>query len=366
MSIQYRADVVGSLLRPESLSKARSAFDNGELSKEELTAAQNEAVSDVVRMQRECGLPVVTDGELRRRTYTAPLTEGLRGLTEVEGRYMTWRDSRGNERTMRQPFAVTGKLELRESAAAGEYAYARSVSDAPVKVTVPSPLNLLSRWVPGISTAAYPDPFELFADTTQILRGIVAELVSLGCGYIQFDAPELTNAVDPEAVKDLNSRGIEAGQLLRTGCAMLNELADIGDGTTRFAVHLCRGNNNGMWRRAGGYESVIETLYEQTPNISVLMLEFDDERSGEFAALRDAPKGKTLVLGLVSTKVNQLESESVIESRIEQATKYVPIDQLALSTQCGFSSTLAGAPVDESTQRRKLSLIADIAARIWN
>lgn len=319
----------------------------------------------VINLQRECGLSVVTDGEVRRNTYTAPLSEGLHGLAKVGGRTMTWRDAHGNERRLRQPLAIVERLKLRESLAVNEYRYARAVSDVPVKVTLPSPLSLLSRWTPEASAAAYPDPFELFRDCAAILEGIVGDLIALGCRYIQFDAPELTTVVDPQARQELSELGISATRFLDSGCELLNQLADVERDDVRFAMHLCRGNNNGFFRKSGGYERMVATLYEKTPNISTFMLEFDDDRSGGFEPLRGAPAGKILVLGLVSTKVNRLEAPADLKSRVEKAAKYVPLEQLALSTQCGFSSTSAGSPLNEAEQRQKLKLVADVAADVW-
>lgn len=370
MSAFYRADVVGSLLRPEGLRKARAGFDSGSITKDQLTAAEDDAVRHVIGLQRECGLPVVTDGELRRSIYTAPLIAGAEGLEKVEDRYRTWHDAQGSERRLRQPFAVAGQLKVRESIAISEYQFSRTVSDLPVKVTVPSPLCLMSFWDPGLSTAAYPHPVDLFTDSAEILKRVVSELVGMGCTYIQFDAPELTTVVDPDARRRLSALGISETEFLSTGCDLLNEIARSGIGQAggrevRFAIHLCRGNNKGRWLRAGGYERMISTLYERTENISVLMLEFDDERSGGFEVLQGAPPDKVLVLGLVSTKVGALESPGDITSRIEEAAKYVPLGQLALSTQCGFSPTVAGAAMGESQQRRKLSLVTEVAASVW-
>lgn len=361
----HRADVVGSLLRPDSLLRARADFAAGAIDKADLTQAENAAVRQAVKLQRDCGLTVVTDGEVRRGTYTAPLSEGLEGLAEVAGRYKTWRSGDGSEQRVRQPLAVVGKLKLRESVAVDEYRYTRTVTDLPIKVTVPSPLSLLSRWDPVASAAAYPDPFGLFADCAEILRGVVGQLVQLGCRYIQFDAPELTAVVDPDARSGLEALGISPDVLLSTGCDLMNDLAGVGRDDVRFAIHLCRGNNRGLWLKSGGYERMVSALYERTQNISTFMLEFDDERSGGFEPLQGAPPDKVLVLGLISTKVGRLEAARDVAARIDAASRYVPLDQLALSTQCGFSSTAAGNPLSESEQRQKLSLVASVAADVW-
>jgi 5-methyltetrahydropteroyltriglutamate--homocysteine methyltransferase len=360
-----RAEVVGSLLRPGALRRARAGFESGAISAQQLAAAEDDAVQHVVALQRECGLGVVTDGEVRRGVYTAPLTEGLEGLAEVEGRYSVWRDDAGREYRLPQPLAVVERVRLRESLAVNEYRFTRTVTEVPIKVTLPSPLTMLTRWVPDVSAAAYPDPFELFADCARILNRIVTDLTALGCTYIQFDAPDLTAVVDPHGRQDLAELGISETDYLDTGCRLLNELAGAGRDDVRFAVHLCRGNRDGLFRKSGGYERVAAALFDKTPNISALMLEFDDDRSGGFEPLRGAPAGKTLVLGLVSTKIRQLENADTVARRIEQAARYVPLEQLALSTQCGFSSTSAGSPLNEAQQRQKLALVAGVAARVW-
>lgn len=361
----YRAEVVGSLLRPDSVRRARAEYADGRISRDRLAAVEDDAVRHLVDLQRSCGLPVVTDGEVRRGTYVAPLTDGLEGLAETADRYKVWRDAGGNTRRVRRPHAVVGRIGLRESTAVGEYRFARTVSDLPVKVTLPSPMILLSRWSPELSAAAYPDPYELFADTAAILRRTVAELVERGCRYIQFDMPDLTTVVDPESREEPARAGISESAFLETGCDLVNRLADVGRGDVRFAIHLCRGNNQGMFLRSGGYERLITTLYDRTPNVSTLMLEFDDDRSGDFAPLEGVPAGKILVLGLVSTKTAHLEDRDTLLTRIDEAARYVPLDQLALSTQCGFSPTTAGAPLTEADERAKLALVTDVAAEVW-
>jgi 5-methyltetrahydropteroyltriglutamate--homocysteine methyltransferase len=361
----YRADVVGSLLRPESLRRARADFADGSITRDELAAAEDNAVRQVIDLQRACGLPVVTDGELRRDIYTAPLIAGAEGLENVQGRYRTWYDAQGNEQRLRQPFVVAGKLKVRESVAISEYQFSRTATGLPVKVTVPSPLALVSFWDASLSASAYPHPFDLFADCAEILKEVVSELIGMGCGYIQFDAPELTTVVDPGGRHRLSDIGVSETEFLSMGCDLLNEIAAVRGQDVHFAIHLCRGNNKGRWLRSGGYEHMISTLYERTGNISTFLLEFDDERSGGFEVLQGAPPDKVLVLGLVSTKTGRLESQEDIASRVEEAAKHAPLGQLALSTQCGFSPTAAGAVMDESEQWRKLTLVADVAAGIW-
>jgi 5-methyltetrahydropteroyltriglutamate--homocysteine methyltransferase len=225
---------------------------------------------------------------------------------------------------------------------------------------------MLGRWDPALSTRVYRDPLEMFQDCARILRTIVDDLVELGARYIQFDAPELTAVVDPRSREELADYGLSESILLDTACALMNDLATVERPDVRFAVHLCRGNNKGRHRKSGGYERIASTVFEKIPNISTYMLEFDDERSGGFDALAGAvPPDKTIVLGLVSTKVPKLEDESALLRRIDAAAEYVPAGQLAVSTQCGFSSSAEGSPLDEAAQRQKLTLVAAVARKYW-
>jgi 5-methyltetrahydropteroyltriglutamate--homocysteine methyltransferase len=366
MDTVHRADVVGSLIRPAALHRARAEFAAERLPNAGLLAAEDEAVRSVIALQRECGFGVVTDGEVRRSSYLAPLTDGLEGVTKIDGRTRTWTTADGRQEELPSPWVIAGRLALRDSIAVDEFRYANAVTAATVKITLPSPLSMLGRWDPTMSTRAYRDPLEMFRDCAGILRAIVDDLVELGARYIQFDAPELTAVVDPKSREELADYGLSESVLLDTACALMNDLATAKRPDVRFAVHLCRGNNKGRHRKSGGYERIASTVFEKIPNISTFMLEFDDERSGGFDALAGSvPADKTIVLGLVSTKLPALEDEAAILRRIDQAAEYVPADQLAVSTQCGFSSSAEGSPLDEAEQRQKLSLVADVARKYW-
>jgi 5-methyltetrahydropteroyltriglutamate--homocysteine methyltransferase len=223
---------------------------------------------------------------------------------------------------------------------------------------------LALRWSPEFSAAAYPDPFALFSDAVDILRDEVRELATLGCTYIQIDAPEIAMLVDPETRRHVYERhGISPDRMLGEGIDMLNAVADAPEIT--FAMHLCRGNNAGHWMSSGGYEAISKQLLKRANAYQILLLEYDSERAGTFAPLADVPEDKIVVLGLVSTKRDEMESADELAHRVEAAAAYFPRGQMALSTQCGFASNVAGNPITEETERAKLELVADTAHRLW-
>jgi 5-methyltetrahydropteroyltriglutamate--homocysteine methyltransferase len=231
-------------------------------------------------------------------------------------------------------------------------------------MTLPSPMMLKMFWSPQESAAAYRDPFEMFADGAAVIREEISELARLGCEYIQIDAPELTNLVDPEVRRVVfEERGIDPKRLLGEGVEILNSLAD-HPGVT-FGLHLCRGNNDGRWLARGGYDSIAREVFQRARSYDEFLLEYDDSRSGSFEPLGDVPRDKRVVLGLVTTKRNVLESADELVARIEEAARFFPRGQLALSTQCGFASGIKGNPVEHAMQERKLTLVADVARRVW-
>jgi 5-methyltetrahydropteroyltriglutamate--homocysteine methyltransferase len=225
-------------------------------------------------------------------------------------------------------------------------------------------MMLFFAWSPEHSKAAYKDPFELFADAADILRQEVQELSALGCQYIQIDAPEIATLVDDfQRRTAFEARGISPERMLNEGVEMLNALAD-APGVT-FGLHMCKGNNAGHWMSKGGYEAISKQVFRRATKYHVFLLEYDDARSGSFEALRDIPRDKTVVLGLISTKTDTLESAEDLISRIEEASKYFPREQLALSPQCGFASIITGNPISEAAQQTKLRMVADVSHRIW-
>jgi 5-methyltetrahydropteroyltriglutamate--homocysteine methyltransferase len=264
----------------------------------------------------------------------------------------------------RAPICVTGKIRRRRSLATEEFAYARGKTSKVLKMTLPSPLMLALFWSPEHSTAAYKDPFALFADAVDILRQEVHELAALGCQYIQIDAPELATLVDESQRQGTYvARGVSPERMLGEGVDMLNALVD-APGIT-FGLHLCKGNNAGHWMSKGGYEAISKQVFARATKYDLFLLEYDDWRSGSLEPLTDISLDKGVVLGFVSTKNNEMETAERLVARIEEASRYFPREQLALSTQCGFASVAQGNPINEAAQEAKLRLVVDVARRVW-
>jgi 5-methyltetrahydropteroyltriglutamate--homocysteine methyltransferase len=360
----YRAEVVGSLLRPGYLKQARLDFAADRLSVAQFKQVEDRAVDEAIALQSEAGLDVVTDGEMRRSAFVGPLTDYVEGFEAIGLDTLPWHSSSCEAAQVPVPFTVTGKLCRRRSLAAEEFTYARAHAGQPLKVTLPSPLMLALTWSPVFSAEGYPEPFELFADAAAILRDEINELAALGCEYIQIDAPEIATLVDPVTRQNVYEvKGISTERMLLEGIDMLNAIADT-PGVT-FAIHFCRGNNAGHWMSAGGYEAISRQVFTRLPHYATFLLEYDDWRSGSFEPLADIPREKIVALGLISTKTSELEPVEMIMQRIEQAARYFPLEQMALSTQCGFASVAAGNPLEPGLQRAKLQLVADVARRVF-
>jgi 5-methyltetrahydropteroyltriglutamate--homocysteine methyltransferase len=367
MSGVARTDVVGSLLRPPELLDARRRWERGELDAAGLKQAEDRAVDGAVAMQEEAGLDVVTDGEMRRHTFIDQLLEAVSGLTpdpEPEHIPVPFHDESGGEQSVfAVPLSVTDKLRRRRMMTVEEYSYARARARRPVKVTLPSPLMLFLVWSPERTRDAYSDPFELFADGLRLMREEAEELARIGCKYIQIDAPDFGQLIDPSQQTAWAKVGIPFDRVMTEGADMLNEVAAI-PGVT-FGLHICKGNYDSHWISAGGYGAISKQLFGRLPNYSRLLLEYENERSGSFEPLGDVPDDKVVVLGLVSSKFDELESPEQLLARIEEAAKFHPREQLALSTQCGFSSAGPGNAISEDAQEKKLRLIAEVAVRAW-
>ena len=364
MSAVYRAEVIGSLLRPDYLKSARDEMVEGTLATPAFKKIEDRAVDEAIRLQEEAGLDVVTGGEMRRSGFLGPLTDTLDGITPAVAPPVRWHgDTPEQSVTMQGPVSVTGKLHRRRSLPAEEFTYARAKASKPVKVTLPSPMMLGLRWSAEHSSAAYPDPISLFADAVDILRDEVRELANLGCQYIQIDAPELATLVDDSQRQAMyESRGISTARMLGEGIEMLNSIAD-ASGVT-FGIHMCRGNNQGRWISQGGYEKISKQVFQGATRFSVFLLEYDDWRSGSFEPLKDIPSDKRVVIGLISTKREAIEPIEDVVKRLEEAAGFFPREQLAVSTQCGFASILPGNPVSEEAERAKLRLVAEVANRV--
>jgi methionine synthase II (cobalamin-independent) len=359
----FRAEVVGSLLRPQYLREAVAAHAHGELADAELKRIEDRAVDQVVALQEGAGVGVVTDGELRRKTFIGPLDEAIDGFERVEGAKSLWYTATGPVE-IEMPAVVTSPLRRKRSLVTEEFTYLRARARRPAKATVPSPLLCFLRWSPEHSADVYPDPFAMAAEAADILRGEVEELARLGCTYVQVDAPELATLVQAETREWYARRGMPAERMLSEGLEIVDSIASVPG--IRYGLHLCRGNRSGRWMAQGGYDFIAQAVFERLTRFDTFLLEYDDERSGSFEPLAQAPRDKVLALGLVSTKHPELEAPGDLVARIHDAARFFPLDQLALCTQCGFASNAAGNPISEQVEEAKLRLVADVAASVWD
>lgn len=363
MTALHHADVIGSLLRPHYLSQARAELAAGQLSAHEFKRIEDRAVDQAIAMQEGCGLDVVTDGELRRFSFFDHLLGDVDGFTERPGVRIDFHGV-DSDWVWQSPVSVTGKLRARRQITIEEFSYARGRASAPVKVTLVSPLFVYTAWSPEVSTAAYRDAYELFADTAAIIKDEVRALAALGCRYVQIDAPDLGTLVDPENRGVREAVGMPTERTLTEGIEIINSVADV-PGVT-FGLHLCKGNNQSMWIASGGYDFIAEAVFGGLSNFDVFLLEYDDDRSGGFEPLARVPDDKAVVLGLITNKTGDLESVPDVVARINEAAKYVGLERLGVSTQCGFSPVSVGPNhLTEEAQERKLELVGEVAHQVW-
>jgi 5-methyltetrahydropteroyltriglutamate--homocysteine methyltransferase len=360
----FRAQTIGSMLRPAALREARLALRRGSISTAAFKRIEDLAVDDALAMQERAGIDLLTDGEQRRASFLGSLLETTEGLTRDLSITKPWRDDNEGATELSLGLAATGKLRRLRSLVCEEYSYARGHSTRPVKVTLPSPMMLSMFWAPKLAAGIYRDPFELFADGAEVIRAEIAELARMGCEHIQIDAPELAILIDPLARKTVFERnGIDPARILGEGLELINGLGDVRG--INFGLHLCRGNNDGRWLSRGGYERISKEVFGRATSFETFLLEYDDERSGSFEPLADIPRDRLVVLGLVSTKHGTLESRKTLITRIQSAARYFPREQLALSPQCGFASGIKGNPLDQAAEEAKLHLVAEVAHHFW-
>jgi 5-methyltetrahydropteroyltriglutamate--homocysteine methyltransferase len=368
-AVPYRAENVGSLLRPRWLLEARTALDAGTLSPAEFKRIEDRAVDEALALQQECGLDVVTDGEMRRSVFTGSLLDSVSGIGGPPPPPTRWRgDERYGSEDLTRTVArhsVSGPLRRVRSVASEEFTYLRARTALPAKATLPNPLMIGKWWNPETSTSAYADPFEAFADAAEFVREEIAELARLGCRYVQIDATDIATLADAGVREQYDRLGVGAERMLTEGVELLDSLTAAAGDEVTFAIHLCKGNSEGRYIAAGSYDAIAERVFPRLAGYDVLLLEYDDERSGGFDALAQTTASQTVVLGLISSKLPAVEEERAVIARIEQASAVVPLERLALSCQCGFASTAAGNPVSPDAQRRKLELVARVAGTVW-
>jgi 5-methyltetrahydropteroyltriglutamate--homocysteine methyltransferase len=364
----FRADHVGSLLRPPALLKAREEHAAGRLSDEELAAAEDEAIRDVVRMQREVGLATATDGEFRRASWHMDFIYSLEGVSKAPGHMsVKFHNEQGDIEFTPAALHIDGKLGLGETIFEGPFRFLQSVAEADQtpKLTIPSPSMVHYRGGrAAIDESVYPDLDGFWSDLTAAYAEEVRRLGALGCTYLQFDDTSLAYLNDPRQREMIAAQGADAEHLHEAYISHINEaLADRPAGMA-VTTHMCRGNFRSSWVAEGGYDFVAEALFNGL-DVDGFFMEWDDARSGGFEPLRFVPPGKTVVLGLVTTKRGELETKDTLKRRIEEASRFVDVDQLCLSPQCGFSSTVEGNVLTYDEEVAKLRLIVETAEDVW-
>jgi len=364
----FRADHVGSLLRPPKLLEARAERAAGRLSPEDLRAVEDDAIRDVVRMQRDVGLRSATDGEFRRTSWHMDFIYSLGGVGQSDGKIQVkFHNAQGDIEFSTAALKVHGPIRLNRTIFGEDFAFLKSIVDPGMtpKLTIPSPSMVHYRGGrAAIDPSVYPDEEQFWSDLSAAYAQQVRALADLGCTYLQLDDTSLAYLNDPAQRAELAARGDDAEhQHLRYIKQINAAISDRPAGLT-VTTHMCRGNFRSSWAAAGSYDFVAEALFTQLA-VDGFFLEYDDERSGGFAPLRFVPPGKMVVLGLVTTKRGELESKDVLKRRIDEAAKYVPLDQLCLSGQCGFSSTVEGNALTHEEQVAKLRLIVETAAEVW-
>lgn len=361
----FRADQVGSLLRPRKLLDMREKFQAGEIEAEELRAAEDDAIREVVKKEEAVGLRSVTDGEFRRTFFHTDFLERLEGVSMAGLIEVKFQSKEGEVDFAPPRLAVTGKLRHKEDIQKADFEFLQSQTSQTPKVTIPSPTMTHFRGGrAGIDIEAYPDLDEFFEDLAQVYREEIDSLYQAGARYIQMDDTNLAYLCDPKLRQGARDRGDDPDELPRTYAELINAVVDGRPDDLTIAVHMCRGNFQSAWVAEGGYEPVAEILFNEL-NIDAFFLEYDDERSGDFAPLRFMPNDKIAVLGLVTTKVPELESPDQLKRRVDEAAQYMPIENMALSPQCGFSSTVHGNKISEDQQWAKLELVVNTAQDVW-
>ena len=366
---EFKADQVGSFLRPPGVKEARGSFKEGRIDQQQLTDVEDTAILDALERQRQTGIDVYSDGEFRRTGFQWDFPESVEGYVRTDRPVVSrmWQGPGGPPREQGTSLAVGGKLRQVRRLTELQAAFLRTHAPGPYKMTVPSPNQFPTLgFQPGLTDRFYPTRSDLLREITTIIKSELVALADEGVPYIQIDAPRYSYYVDPRWRQHLRELGEDPDALFEEAVA-----ADVAciesaarEGVTT-ALHVCRGNNESKWYAEGGYEPIAQRLFGSLP-VDRLLLEYDTERAGTFEPLRFVRPETTVVLGLVSTKVSALESKDDLRRRIDEATKYVPMERLALSPQCGFASTAAGNLLTEDEQWRKLELVVETAREAWS
>lgn len=364
MPPRYRAENVGSLLRPRELLQARTDHAIGKLRAEKLHAIEDAAILMTLEGQRKAGLPIFTDGELRRGSWLTDMADAVEGFVGDKV-IMHWKGPGGGDEGSTAK-VVGGKLRKTRKLTGHELPFMKKHSPGPFKITLPSPSNfMIASYKPGVSDKFYGTHADLLKELVDFTRDEVQWLVNEGVTYIQFDAPYYSHYLDPAQREHMRASGLDPDQEFDRSIAGDNAvLKEIPGDRVTTSTHVCRGNSRSRWYTEGGYEAIAERLFGQL-DVDTFLLEYDTDRAGGFEPLRLVPRGKSVVLGLITTKQPQLESQDALRWRIDEASQYIPLENLAISTQCGFASVAAGNLLSLDDQWRKLDLVVDTARKVW-
>lgn len=359
----FHADHVGSLLRPAELRQAFRARSEGRIGAAEFTAAQDRAVREAVALQESVGLQSITDGEFRRASYWSHFAEGIGGLDVAPARF-AFSDDSGERASFLAPHPVS-RLKRPRTLSGDDFDFLKSCTARTPKVTLPSPpsMHFWGDWDTHLA-AGYADEDAFFADLAEIYQAEIADLADRGATYLQLDEVPLAMLCDAAIRAGVSERGEDPDRLVDAYVQLVNNALAGRPAGVVVAMHLCRGNFKGKWLSEGSYGYVAERLFNDI-GVDAFFLEYDSERAGDFAPLASVPEDKTVVLGLVSSKLPELESRDGLKRRIDEAAELVPLERLGLSPQCGFASVVTGNPVTRDDEAAKLELIVDLAAEVW-
>lgn len=365
MAAKYRADHIGSLLRPAELLQARSAGSAGQ----QLRALEDKHILQVLQRQKDLGFKIFTDGELRRLNFMSDFNEAVEGINDSDNLLRSWQAGAAGSSTQvsRVPGIVVGKIKQTRRLTQHEVAFMKQHSPGDIKITLPTANQFPAIYYKrGISDKVYSSHSALLWDIVPVIKAEIQALVNEGVQYVQIDAPRYSYYIDPKWRSYIkNEIGLDPDQALDEAIRADNACLE---GAKRagviLAIHLCRGNNRSQWYAEGGYDAIAEKLFGQL-QVDAFLLEYESERAGTFEPLRFVPRGKTVVLGLVSSKLPALESQDQLKRRIDEASKYVPLEAIAISPQCGFASTMEGNLLTEDEQWRKLKLVVETTKSVW-
>ncbi len=375
----YRADQVGSLLRPPELIAAREQFQHGQIDKAALRHAEDAAIAEVVKRQEACGFGVVVDGEYRRENWWIDFVQGLSGVEIQDGDpaqafvapnanqedHDHDHDHDHGWKYVPKNVLTTGRLGVNAPITAPDFSYLQGVTGRTAKITLPSPTRLhFHGGRAAVSSTAYPDMEEFFADVVKVYQAEIAALEAAGCRYIQIDDPLMTYFISDRMRAEVVASGDDPQARLQRYVDLTNACMAKRRPDTAIGIHVCRGNSRSGWISEGGYERIADTVLGGL-KVDHFLLEYDDERSGDFAPLRHVPRGVKVVLGLVTTKFGRLENADDLVRRIDDASRLVPLEDLGLSPQCGFASTVDGNIITHDDQWRKLERVVEVARRVW-